>query len=189
MTDKKSLNTIGIDVNQETVTNTYQVEENSVNPLYAHLDNMVPVADDQTDINHVVNITLDDSSLNITVGNSKVASDTGSNGSTPSHIKSISQNKNNEDTLIPKKLSNSKKVKQYRPTSTALTKSHALCCKLLIAVAICCITGFSLLPIVFYYVTQIGNNAPTVPEYSHGRNTSTAKVCYCSYMHMHAWDM
>ena len=186
LTDKKLLNTVGINLDQKTITNTCQVEDSGISPC---LDDISPVANDQTDINHDINITLDDSSLNITVGNLNIATDTGSNGNNLSHIKNVSQNENNEDTSIPKKLSNSKKVKQYRSTSIALTKSHSLCCKISIVVAICCTTGFSLLPIVFYYVSQIGNNTPTVPEYSHERNTSKAKVyiCYCSYMmHMHA---
>ena len=178
LTDKKSLNTVGIDLAQETITNTCQVEANTVNLSYTHLDNISPVANDQTDINHDVNNTLDDSSLNITVDNSNIASGTGSNGSNLelSNIKSISQNENTKDTSILKKYPNSKKIKQYR-TSIVLTKSHAVYCKMLIVVAICCTTGFCLMPIVFYYVSQIGNNAPTGPDYSHGRNTSAAKVC------------
>ena len=174
MTDKESLNKldpVGIDLDQETITNTCQVEDNG------NLDDISSVANDQADINYDVNSTSDGSSLNITVDNSKVASDTSSNESNLSHIKSISQN---EDASIPKKLPKSKKVKQDHPTSTALTKSHALYCKISIIIAICCTTGFSLLPIVFYYVSQIGNNVPTDPEYSHERNTSKTKVCYCN---------
>ena len=170
LTDKKSFDPVGINLNQE-------IEDNSVNPCITHLDDIFSVANDQTDINHDVNSTLNDTSLNITIDNSNVSSDTGSNESNLSHIKSISQYEKNEDTSIPKKLSNSKKMKQYHPTSTALTKRHALYCKISIIIAICCTTGFSLLPMIFYYVSQIGNNAPTAPEYSHERNSSTAKVC------------
>ena len=170
MTDKESLNKldpVGIDLDQETITNTCQVEDNG------NLDDISSVANDHADINHDVNSNSDDSSLNITVDNSKVASDTSSNESNLSHIKSISQN---EDASIPKELSNSKKVKQHRSTSIFLTESHALYCKISIVIAICCTTGFSLLPIVFYYVSQIGNNVPTGPEYSHEKNTSKAEV-------------
>ena len=177
LTDKESFDPVGINLDQETITNTRQVEDNSVNPSYTHIDNIFPVPDDQTDINHDVNSTLDDTSLKITVDNSNVASDTSSNESNLSHIESISQYENNEDTSIPKRLFKSKKVKQYRPTSTALTKHHVLYCKISIFIAICCTTGFSLLPIFFYYVSQIGNDIPTGPEYSHERNSSTAKVC------------
>ena len=91
--------------------------------------------------------------------------------------KGISQIENAEASSIPKELSKSNKVKQYRTGSIRLTKSHAVCCKILIGFAICCTTGCSLVPIIFYYASQIVNNVPTRPEYSHNRNTSTAKVC------------
>ena len=91
--------------------------------------------------------------------------------------KGISQIEKAEVSSIPKELSKSNKVKQYRTGSIRLTKSHALCCKILIGFAICCTTGLSLTPIVFYYVSQMGNDVPTILEYSHSRNTSTAKVC------------
>ena len=91
--------------------------------------------------------------------------------------KGISQMENAEVSSSPKELSKSNKVKQYRTGSIRLTKSHALCCKILIGFAICCTTALSLMPIIFYYVSQVVNNVPTSPEYSHNRNTSTAKVC------------
>ena len=176
---------VSIDLDQETVIKANQVEDSSINPddpCDIHLDDISPVANDQTEINDDINSTLDDSSMNKTVGNLKVAFTTSSNRSFLSHQrsnKSISQNKNTEDTSTPKKLFESKRVKQYHPTSAALTKSHVLCCKMSIAFAICCTTGFSLMPIYLYYISQIGSNPPTVPEYTHKRNISTANVCKC----------
>ena len=34
------------------------------------------------------------------------------------------------------------------------------------------------MPIALYYVTQLGENEITHLEYSHEKNTSSAKVCY-----------
>ena len=180
MTDIESLTNYDPDLDQENVINTNQVEDSSINPddpYVIHLTDIPPVANDQTEINHDINSAFDDSSMNKTVGNSKVAFITSSNRSHQKSKKSISQDKNTEDISIPKKLSKSKQVKQYHPTSTTLTKNYVLCCKLSIAFAICCTTGFSLMPIYLYYVSQIGNNAPIAPEYSHERNTSTTNVC------------
>ena len=184
LTDMESLNKfdpVGIDLDQEAITNTCQFDDSGMNtddPCIAHLDdNISPAVNNQADINHDVNSTLDESLVNIIVDNSKIVFAPSSNGSNLSHQTSVRSNshKNTEDRSISKKLSKSKKVKQYR-TSIDLTKSHAVYCKMLIVIAICCTTGFSLMPIVFYYISQIGNDAPTGPEYSHGRNTSSAEV-------------
>ena len=171
----------GVDLDQETTMNACQVENSSMYPdklCVIHLDNFSPAVNNQ---NGIANSTSDDSSINITADNSNVVSITGSSESILSHqrsIKSISQNKIAKDASLYKGVSKSKKVKQYRSTSIALTNSHALCCKLSIAFAICCTTGLALMPIVFYYISQMGNDVPTVPEYSHERNTSTAAVSY-----------
>ena len=159
--------------------NTCQAEDSPDDPCVIHLDDISPVVKDQslTGIKYNVNNTLDDPSSNI-ICNSEVTIAIGSSGSNLSHLKNISQNENVVDTSISKEFSKSKKVNQYRSTSIALTKSHALCCKLSIVFAICCTTGCSLMPIFFYYVSQIGNDVPTGPEYSHERNSSTAKVYY-----------
>ena len=159
--------------------NVCQVENSSIcpdEPCVMHLDNISPAVNNQNDI---ANSTSDDCSINITADNSNVVFSTGSSESIVSHQrsnKSISENKSVEDASLSKEVSKSKKVKLYRSTSIALTKSHALCCKLSIVFAICCTTGLSLMPIVFYYVSQIGNDVPIGPEYSHERNTSTATV-------------
>ena len=173
LTDKKSSlnNSIDIDLDQETTNNTNQVESSSIHQdhtFIVHLNDISPVLNKQKDIDHDVSSTSDDSSPKITVDNSpKVAFTVDSNESIHSHQRSILQNINTED--IPRK--------QYRSTSIVLTKSHALCCKLSIVFAICCTTGLSLMPIIFYYVSQIGNDVPTGPEHSRERNTSIAKVC------------
>ena len=182
LTDKELLSDsdpVGVDLDQETTMNVCQVENSSIypdEPSVMHLDNISPAVNNQNDI---TNSTSDDSSINITADNSNAVFSTGSSESVLSHQRSnntISQNKSAEDASLYKEVSKSKKVKQYRSTSIALTKSHALCCKLSIVFAICCTTGLSLMPVVFYYVSQIGNNVPTGPEYSHERNTSTATV-------------
>ena len=155
LTDKESSlnNSVDIDLDQETTTNTNQVESSSIHLDHnfdVHLNDISPVLNKQKDIDHDVNSTSDDSSTKITLNNSsKVAFTVDSNESNLSHQRSMSQNNNTED--IPRK--------QYRSPSIALTKSHALCCKLSIVVAICCTTGCSLLPIVLYYVSQFGKCA------------------------------
>ena len=171
---------VGVDLDQETTMNACQVENSSMcpdKPCVIHLD-ISPAVNNQNDI---ANSTSDDPSINVTRDNSNVVFSTGSSESILSHqrsIKTISQNKIAEDTSLYKEVSKSNKVKQYRSTSMALTKSPAFCCKLSIVFTICCTTGLSLMPVVFYYVSQIGNNVPTGPEYSHERNTSTAAVSY-----------
>ena len=166
-TDKESSdnsNPVDLDLDQETITNTCQVEDSSMNPGDPCDVSPVVNTGNQTDINHDVKSTSNDSLINITVG---------SNGSNLSHqrnIRTILQNENTEDASIPRK--------QYRSKSVVLTKSHALCCKLSIVFAICCTTGLSLMPIIFFYVSQtVNDDVPTGPEYSHERNTSAAKVC------------
>ena len=171
-----------VNLDQETTIDTCQGEESCINlddPCAIHLDDISPVVKTQssTGIKDNVNSTLDDASVNI-IGNSKVTFAVGSSGNNLSHQKNIPQNENTVDTSISKEVFKSKKVRQYRSTSITLTKSHAVCCKLSVAFVICCTTRFSLMPIVFYYVSQIGNDVPTDPEYSHERNISTAKVCY-----------
>ena len=183
-TDKESSNNsnpVDLDLDQETTMNACQVENSSMYPdklCVIHLD-ISPAVNNQNDI---ANSTSDDSSINVTRDNSNVVFSTGSSESILSHQrsnKSISENKSAEGTSLSKEVSKSKKVKQYRSTSIALTKSHALCCKLSIVFAICCTTGLSLMPIIFFYVSQIVNDdVPTGPEYSHERNTSTAAVSY-----------
>ena len=183
LTDKELLSDsdpVGVDLDQEITMNACQVENSSIypdEPCVMHLD-IFPAVNNQNDI---ANSTSDDSSINVTRNNSNVVSITGSSESILSHQKSnksISENKSTEDTSLSKEVSKSKRVKQYRSTSIALTKSHALCCKLSIVFTICCTTALSLMPIVFYYTSQIGNDVPTGPEYSHERNTSIAAVSY-----------
>lgn len=183
LTDKGSSNNpnpVSVDLDQETVTNTNQVKDSNINPdnpSAIHLDDISPVLNKQTDINHNVKNTSNYFSVNIIMSNSRVTFSKGSDGNDFTHERNIKSNSQNENTPIPKQVSKSKKVEQQRAGSIVHTKSQVLCCKLSIALIMCCTIGITLMPIVIYYVIQNGNNVPTGLEYSHERNISTAQVC------------
>ena len=86
-------------------------------------------------------------------------------GDNLSYQKCISQDKSIENnlTLMPKR----KKIQS----------GYALCSKVLVIFAVCCIIGCYLIPVILYYVSQTGGSTETDPEFSHEKNTSTAKVC------------
>ena len=85
----------------------------------------------------------------------------------------ISQNEGIENNvvLMPER----KKIQ--RNISSGYLNGNALCCKVSVIFGVCCIIGFYLMPIILYYVGQIRGNPKTDPEFSHEKNTSTAKVC------------
>ena len=172
LTDRESSlnnsNPVDIDFDQETTTDTNQVEGSSIHQDHPFVIHTSSVLHNQTNIDHDVSSSSDDSSINITVDNSRISFTAGLNESILIDQRSISQNTNAED--IPRN-------KYHRKASIAVTKSQVLCCKLSIVFAICCTTICTLMPIYLYYVSQIGNNVPTAPEYSHEINTTTAKVC------------
>ena len=60
------------------------------------------------------------------------------------------------------------------PSIGAIKTQHY---KVLLVFAMCCIIGFCMVPIIFYYVSQTGDNTVTDLEYSHEKNIS-AKVCF-----------
>lgn len=64
--------------------------------------------------------------------------------------------------------------------SISLQSHNALCCKLSIVFAVCCIFVCFLVPFILYYVSQTTDNDEMNAEYSNEKNTSSAKVC-CSY--------
>ena len=93
---------------------------------------------------------------------------------------SILQNEDEEDIAVSvtKEPSIGKTVKQFHSTS--------LCCKISIAIGLCFAIEFSLMPIIVYYVAEIGENVIKDPEYSHDRNVSSPKVCY-KLIHLHRY--
>lgn len=77
------------------------------------------------------------------------------------YLRYISQDEN-----VPERF---KKARQ----SVTLTSRSALCCKILIIFAVCCIIGCFLIPITLYYESLTENIDEINVEYS---NTSSAKV-------------
>ena len=71
----------------------------------------------------------------------------------------------------------SKKIKR----SNSLTNTGAysdMCCKVSVALGVCFIIGFFLLPLILYYVNQTGENLRLDPDHSYEQNKSSVKVCY-----------
>ena len=206
LTDEESLSNsdpFGTDLDQETMTNTSQVEDSGVNqddPCATHLDEVV---NDQSlsDLECGINNTSDNPDMG-TSGKMKVTFTAGVNGnmthsinnisnevvnttntarSSLGHPRSILQNKSTGGN-VASNLEN-RRVEQYDSTSADLNKNNALCCKLSIVFVMSCIIGCSLMPIAFYYVTQLGEKKITHLEYSHEKNTSSAKVCYINTLY------
>ena len=197
LTDVESLSN-SVDLDQETMTNTSQIEESGVNqdvPCVTHLDEVV---NDQglSDLECDISNTSDNLDVN-TSGKMKVTFTVGVNGnmthsnisnkiintdndarSSLGHPRSILQNKSTEDNVAS--FLENKKAEQFDSASADLKKTNALCCKMSIVFAMFCIIGCSLMPIVFYYVSQLAEKEITHLEYSHDRNTSSAKVRYTS---------
>ena len=96
------------------------------------------------------------------------------------HRRSILRNENTENNVasIPKEPNVKNKMKHHRSRSIDLIKHNVLCCRMFIVFAMCCVIGCSLMPIIFYFAAQRGENVITYPEYSHVINTSSAEVCY-----------
>ena len=198
--DEESLSNsdpIGTDLDQETMTNTSQVEDSGVNqgdPCVTHLDEVV---NDQSlsDLECGISNTSDNPDMN-TSGKMKVTFTAGVNGnmthsnnisnkvvnttntarSSLGHPRSILQNKSTGSNVASNL--ESRRAEQYDTTSADLNKNNAHCCKLSIVFVMFCIIGCSLMPIAFYYVSQLGEKEITHLEYSHKKNTSSAKVCY-----------
>ena len=202
MTDEDSLSNsdpISIDLDQETIINTSQVEDSDMNPddpcVITHVDDTHPVVYDQSlsDLECDISNTSDnpamnmDGKMNVTFSVREYGSINSSNNisdkiintdnaarSNLDHPRNILQNEsagNNVASIL-----NNQKAEQHNSTSTDLTKHNALCCKMLIVFAMFCIITCSLMPIVLYYVTQLGEREITVLEYSNDRNISNAKV-------------
>lgn len=108
------------------------------------------------------------------------------------HQAGISQDESSESDVAAesKRLSLKQEMRRnIRSASVNVTKTHYY--KVSLVFAICCIIGFCMVPIIFYYANQTGENDATDPEFSHEVNIST-KVCYMikymcilSCMHMH----
>ena len=66
-----------------------------------------------------------------------------------------------------------------RSNGSAKTGAYSdMCCKVSIALGVCFIIGFFLLPLILYYVNQTGENLRLDPDHSYEQNKSSVKVCY-----------
>ena len=100
------------------------------------------------------------------------------------HQRYISQDEGIENNVTSMPI---RKKIQRNISSGSLNSRNALCCKVLVIFGVCCIIGCYLIPITLYYVGQTRDNPETAPEFSHEKNSSTAKVC-CKltiYTHLH----
>ena len=202
MTDEDSLSNsdpISIDLDQETIINTSQVEDSDMNPndpcVITHLDDTHPVVYDQSlsDLECDISNTSDNPAMNMdgkmkvtfsvreygSINSSNNISDKITNidnatRSSLDHPRNILQNKSTGNDVAS--ILQNQKAEQHNSTSTDLTKQNALCCKMSIIFVMFCIITCSLMPIVLYYVSQLEGKERTVLEYSNDRNISNAKV-------------
>ena len=71
----------------------------------------------------------------------------------------------------------SKKMK-HSNSSTYTGAYSDMCCKVSIALGVCFIIGFYLIPLILYYVNQNGGNSSLNPDHSYRQNKSSVKVCH-----------
>ena len=200
VTDEESLSSFGVDLDQEAVINTNQVEGSDMNPddpcVITHLDDTRSIVNDQisSDLECDISNNSDnpamntDGKMNVTFsireyGNikssnnisDKITNTDNAARSNLDHPRNILQNKSTGNN-VASILNNKKAAEQHNSTSTNLTKHNTLCCKLSLVFVMFCVITCSLMPIVLYYVTQLGEREITDLDYSHARNTSSAKV-------------
>ena len=186
---------IDLDRDQETIINTSQegISKNqNVSCVITHTDDIYPVINDQglSDLECNISNTSDNPDVN-TSDKIKVTFTVGVNGNM-THSNNISDKIVNTDNDARNSLDHSRskstggnvasvlenrKAEQCNSTSADLKKTNALCCKLSIVFAMFCIIICSLMPIVFYYVSQLGESEIIHLDYSHYRNISSIKVC------------
>ena len=200
LTHDKSLSIfdlIGVDVDQQTILNTSKVEDSDISQdvpcVITHLDDTHSIVNDQSssDLECDISNTSDnpammkmDGKMNITfsireyrnikISNNILINTDNAARSSLDHPRNILQNKSTGNDVAS--ILNNQKAEQHNSTSTDLTKHNALCCKMSIVFVMFCIITCSLMPIVLYYVTQLGEGEITDLEYSHARNTSSVKV-------------
>ena len=90
------------------------------------------------------------------------------------HQRCISQDEGIENNTASMPI---RKKIQRNISTGSLNSRNALCCKVLVIFGVCCVIGVHLMPITLYYVGQTRDNPETDIEFSHEKNTSTAKVC------------
>ena len=163
--------------------------------VVTHLDDTRPVVNDQisSDLECDISNTSDnpamnmDGKMNVTFsvreyGNinssnnisDKITNTDNAARSNLDHPRNILQNESTGNDVAS--ILNNQKAEQHNSTSTDLTKHNSLCCKMSLVFVIFCIITCSLMPIVLYYVTQLGEREITDLEYSHAGNTSSVKV-------------
>ena len=199
VTDEESLSSFGVDLDQEAVINTNQVEGSDMNPddpcVITHLDDTHSIVNDQisSDLECDISNTSDNPAMNMDgkmkvtfsvreYGNinssnnisNKLTNTDNAARSSLDHPRNILQNESTGNDVAS--VLNNQKAEQHNSTRTD-TKHNSLCCKMSIAFVMFCIITCSLMPIVFYYATQLQEKKEiTDLEYSHARNTSSAKV-------------
>ena len=132
----------------------------------------------------------------VTDSSNKKESDNDASVSQDNRIKTDQENLNNHTCItqdessesdvgsMSKRFSLKQKMRQnINSASIDVIKTHHY--KVSLFFAICCVIGFCMIPIIFYYVNQIGENDD---EYLHEEKIST-KVCYiiksaCTFLHV-----
>ena len=163
-----------------------------VNDQSSHHDDTHPVVNDQSSLNLECDIsnTSDNPAMNmdgkmnvtfsigeyrnIKISNSILINTDNAARSSLDHPRNILQNESTGNNVAS--ILNNQKAEQHNSPSIDLTKHNSLCCKLSLVFIMFCIITCSLMPIVLYYVTQLGEREITDLEYSHARNTSSVKV-------------
>ena len=102
----------------------------------------------------------------------KRADDTANSNLSHQRCISRSSSTDNDVTSLPKKV-----LKHSTISTSSMINQKAMCCKIFIIFAICCIIGIFLIPIIVYYVNQTRDNTEVDTEYSREINTSNAEVC------------
>ena len=86
-----------------------------------------------------------------------------------SHLSENIMNTDSYDTPLSKHRNSS--------ASVGIINYNAVCWKISIIFSVCCIIGFFLMPIIFYFVNQTRQSTEVGNESSYEKNTSNKEVC------------
>ena len=89
------------------------------------------------------------------------------------HVISQEENVKNNVASLPEC---SNKMK-HGNNSTYTGAYSDICCKVSVALGVCFIIGYFLIPLILYYVNQNGGNSRLDPDHSYRQNKSSVKVC------------
>ena len=124
------------------------------------IDNAVMINLDQIESNNEISV-FKEKAVNITEDNIS------------RHV--ISQEENVKNNVAS--LSECSKKMKHRNSSTYTSAYSDMCCKVSIALGVCFIIGYFLIPLILYYVNQNRGNSRLDPDHSYRQNKSSVKVC------------